>query len=74
MVMTANREEQEATMGRFFTNPTPRVQRLRAAFLDIPPCDNIPGIKLRKHWRRVPRFFGRFASSEGHRANASRII
>lgn len=37
MVMTANREEQEATMGRFFTNPTPRVQRLRAAFLDIPP-------------------------------------
>jgi formate C-acetyltransferase len=46
MVVTADRKEQEATMGRFFTDPTPRVQKLRAALLDITPTVSIERARI----------------------------
>ena len=46
MVVTADRKEQKATMGRFFTDPTPRVQRLRDAFLDITPTVSIERARI----------------------------
>jgi len=46
MVMTANKEGQESTTGKFFADPTPKVQRLRDAFLDITPTLSIERARI----------------------------